>query len=138
MTVVGAPFFVQKTLLAKKSTKLGLSSQETREILRSSGKLNSWGGLVTAYYPSTEAQMNRDSIVIVDAPPGTSCPVVDAIKGSDVCLLVTEPTPFGLHDLTLAVELVSKLELPAGVIINQADIGDDKVERTASEKDCRY
>ena len=64
----------------------------------------------------------------MDAPPGTSCPVVEAIAGSDFCLLVTEPTPFGLHDLTLAVELVQKLELRAGVVVNRADIGDNKVE----------
>ncbi|MGZ4846655.1 MAG: nucleotide-binding protein [Halobacteriota archaeon] len=68
-------------------------------------------------------------LVIVDAPPGTSCPVVEAIEGSDICLLVTEPTPFGLHDLTLAVRLVRKLDLKTGVIINRADIGDSEVEK---------
>ncbi|MGB8311999.1 MAG: ATP-binding protein [Halobacteriota archaeon] len=73
-------------------------------------------------------KMNDDSVVIVDAPPGTSCPVVEAIQGSDCCLLVTEPTPFGLHDLTLAVELVHKLQLQVGVVINRADVGDNKVE----------
>jgi MinD superfamily P-loop ATPase len=70
-----------------------------------------------------------DALVIVDAPPGTSCPVVDAIEGSDICLLVTEPTPFGLHDLTLAVRLARKLELRIGVIINRADMGDSEVEK---------
>ena len=56
------------------------------------------------------------------------CPVVDAIEGSDICLLVTEPTPFGLHDLTLAVKLARKLDLRMSVIINRADIGDSAVE----------
>jgi len=64
---------------------------------------------------------------IIDAPPGTSCPVIEAVKGSDVCLLVTEPTPFGLHDLELAVGMVRTLELPHAVIINRADVGDRKV-----------
>jgi MinD superfamily P-loop ATPase len=73
-------------------------------------------------------KMSDDSIVIVDAPPGTSCPVVEAIKGSDYCLLVAEPTPFGLHDLALAVELVRKLRLQIGVVINRSDVGDNKVE----------
>ena len=66
--------------------------------------------------------------VIIDAPPGTSCPVITAVKGSDFCVLVTEPTPFGLNDLILAVEVLRKLEIPFGVVINRADIGDGKVE----------
>lgn len=67
--------------------------------------------------------------VILDAPPGTSCPVITAIRPCDVVLLVTEPTAFGLYDLTLAVEMVRALQLPMGVVINQADMGDDRVER---------
>lgn len=67
--------------------------------------------------------------VILDAPPGTSCPVIAAIRPCDVVLLVTEPTAFGLHDLTLAVEMVRALQRPMGVVINQADMGDDRVER---------
>lgn len=66
--------------------------------------------------------------VIIDVSPGTSCPVVEAIKDSDFCLLVTEPTPFGLNDLSLAVEVIRKLGIPCGVVINRAGIGDGKVE----------
>ena len=66
---------------------------------------------------------------IIDAPPGTSCPVVESVRGSDYVLLVTEPTPFGLHDLTIAVETVREMGLPMGVVINRADIGDDRVTR---------
>lgn len=65
---------------------------------------------------------------IIDSPPGTSCPVITAIKGSDFCLLVTEPTPFGLNDLVLAVETVRKLKIPFGVVINRSDLGDNKTE----------
>lgn len=68
-------------------------------------------------------------IAFIDAPPGTSCLVLAAIRGADVVLLVTEPTAFGLHDLTLAVEMVRALTLPVGIIINRADMGDDRVER---------
>ena len=57
--------------------------------------------------------------VIIDAPPGTSCPVVAAVKDTDFCLLVTEPTPFGLHDLKLAVGMVRELKVPMGVVINR-------------------
>lgn len=60
-------------------------------------------------------------VVIRDAPPGTSCPVVETIRGSDYLLLVTEPTPFGLHDLRLAIQVAVELGLPAGVIINRAN-----------------
>jgi MinD superfamily P-loop ATPase len=70
---------------------------------------------------------NSDKIVIIDVPPGTSCPVVEAVRGADYVILVTEPTPFGLHDLKLAYELTCELGLPAGVIINRDGIGDRRV-----------
>ncbi len=65
--------------------------------------------------------------VILDCPPGTSCSMVTAVREADFVLLVTEPTPFGLHDLTLAVETLRELKLPFGVIINRSDSGDDRV-----------
>jgi MinD superfamily P-loop ATPase len=65
--------------------------------------------------------------VIIDAPPGTSCSVIEAVKDSDLVLLVTEPTPFGLNDLELAVEMVRELGIPFGVAINRCDIGDGGV-----------
>jgi MinD superfamily P-loop ATPase len=66
-------------------------------------------------------------LVIVDAPPGTACPVAASLSGSNYVLLVTEPTPFGLNDLGLAVDVVRELKIPFGVVINRADIGDDRV-----------
>ncbi len=66
---------------------------------------------------------------IIDCPPGTSCPVVTAARGADFALLVTEPTPFGLHDLMLAVETIRKMGLPFGVAVNRCDVGDDRVVR---------
>jgi len=65
------------------------------------------------------ANPELDQIVIVDASPGTSCPVVEAVRGADFLLLVTEPTPFGLHDLKLAVEVARELQIPAGVVLNR-------------------
>jgi MinD superfamily P-loop ATPase len=64
---------------------------------------------------------------LIDCPPGASCPMITAVKGSDFVMLVTEPTPFGLHDLTLAVKTVRTLGLSFGVVINRADSGDDRV-----------
>jgi len=72
--------------------------------------------------------MKPDHVVIIDAPAGTSCPVVESVKGSDICLLVTEPTPFGLNDLSLAVETLKELGIPIGVVINRSD-GEDRVIR---------
>jgi MinD superfamily P-loop ATPase len=74
-------------------------------------------------------------VTIIDAPPGTSCPAVAAMKGVDFVLMVTEPTPFGLHDLKLAVGAVRILGLPCGLVINRSDIGDDTVRQYAAEAD---
>jgi MinD superfamily P-loop ATPase len=79
---------------------------------------------------ATEA--GRAKTTIIDAPPGTSCPVIAAMRGSDFVLLVTEPTPFGLHDLRLAVEAVKVLGIPQGLVINRADIGDGAVREYAA------
>jgi MinD superfamily P-loop ATPase len=76
-----------------------------------------------------KAAANDSDLVIVDAPPGTSCSAIEAMRGADYVVLVTEPTPFGLHDLTLAVETVRRLEYPFGVVVNRAGAGDDRVHR---------
>jgi MinD superfamily P-loop ATPase len=78
-----------------------------------------------------------DMVNIIDAPPGTSCPVITAVRGCDYVILVTEPTPFGLHDLTLAVETVRQMGLPFGVLVNRADIGDDRVRGYCATEDIR-
>ena len=71
---------------------------------------------------------SRDNVAtILDAPPGTSCPVITTVRNSDFVLLVTEPTPFGLYDLELAVKMVAELEIPFGVIVNRHDLGDNRV-----------
>ena len=75
------------------------------------------------------AQLN-----IVDAPPGTSCPVIETMKRADFILLVTEPTPFGLHDLKLAVEAARILNIPCGLLINRSDLGDDQVKAYADRE----
>lgn len=71
---------------------------------------------------------------ILDAPPGTSCPVIATLRETDFVVLVTEPTPFGLHDLKIAVEMVRELGIPFGVVVNRMGIGDDRVHVYCSEK----
>ncbi len=71
-------------------------------------------------------------LTIVDAPPGTSCPVIESMKRADFVLLVTEPTPFGLNDLKLAVGAVKVLNIPCGLVVNRAGLGDEKVMQYAA------
>jgi len=87
------------------------------------GRLNIGEAMSPPLISALKEYSNPSRTVIIDAPPGTSCPVIESIKGSDYCILVTEPTPFGLYDLILAVEVLRKLKIPFGVIINRSDIG---------------
>jgi MinD superfamily P-loop ATPase len=80
------------------------------------------------------SNIKPDIINIIDAPPGTSCPVIAAMKGTDFVVMVTEPTPFGLHDLKLGVEAVKLLNIPCGLVINRSDIGNNDV-RDYAEKE---
>ena len=92
------------------------------------GKLNVGEAMPTPVIRRVKEQVSHSGIAIIDVSPGTSCPVVESIRDSDFCLLVTEPTPFGLNDLILAVETVQELKVPCGVVINRAGVGDKKVE----------
>jgi MinD superfamily P-loop ATPase len=92
------------------------------------GRLNVGEAMAPPVIRRVKQHINPEKTVIIDVSPGTSCPVVEAIKGSDFCLLVTEPTPFGLNDFILAVEVVKKLNIPCGVVLNRAGLGDSKVE----------
>ncbi len=92
------------------------------------GKLNVGEAMAPPVIRKVKQEAGAEGLVIRDAPPGTSCPVVEAVKGSDFCLLVTEPTPFGLNDLILAVEMVRELQIRFGVVLNRAGVGDAGVE----------
>ena len=69
-----------------------------------------------------------DQTVILDASPGTTCPVVESMREADLILLVTEPTPFGLHDLRLAAQVAQELDIPVGVVVNRDGVGDSGVD----------
>jgi len=92
------------------------------------GKLTIGEAMSTPLIREVKKHINQERVAIIDVAPGTSCPVVESVKDSDFCLLVTEPTPFGLNDLALAVDMVNKLEIPCGVVINRDGAGDSKVE----------
>jgi MinD superfamily P-loop ATPase len=95
-----------------------------------------YGGLLRigeAMAPPLISKVKEDAsyndIQLLDCPPGTSCPVIESLQGADFVILVTEPTPFGLNDLRLAVGLMRKLGYPFGVVVNRAGMGDDCVEK---------
>jgi MinD superfamily P-loop ATPase len=92
------------------------------------GKLNIGKMMAPPVIRAVKKHINKKKTVIIDVPPGTSCPVITAIKDTDFVILVTEPTPFGLNDLSLAVEVVRKLKIPFGVIINRSDLGNKKTD----------
>ncbi len=93
------------------------------------GRLNVGEAMSPPAIRAVKAASIRADLTILDCPPGTSCPVIESVRGSDLVLLVTEPTPFGLHDLKLAVEMVRTLKLSLAVVLNRCDIGDDRVRQ---------
>jgi len=98
------------------------------------GRLNVGEAMAGPVIRAVKGLADPAATVILDAPPGTSCPVVETIRGSDFCLLVTEPTPFGLSDLTIAVEVAREINVPCGVVINRDGEGNDGVERYCAQE----
>lgn len=99
------------------------------------GELKIGEPIATSIISAVKEHIDEDSLNILDAPPGTACPVVETMQESDFLVLVTEPTPFGLHDLSMAVDVVRALDIPLGVIINRAGIGDNAVNEFCKEND---
>jgi MinD superfamily P-loop ATPase len=98
------------------------------------GKLRVGEAMSPPLIRKVRAFTRQDKITIIDAPPGTSCPVIAAMKDADFVLLVTEPTPFGLYDLKLAVGAARILGIACGLVINRADMGDDQVKAYAESE----
>jgi MinD superfamily P-loop ATPase len=96
------------------------------------GRLRIGEAMAPPLIRQVRSRINPEKIAVIDAPPGTSCPVIAAIQNTDFVVLVTEPTPFGLNDLQLAVETVKTLNIPSGLVINRSDIGDSRVAEYAA------
>ncbi|RLI95467.1 MAG: (4Fe-4S)-binding protein, partial [Candidatus Altiarchaeales archaeon] len=99
------------------------------------GVLNIGEAMSTPLIRRLKEFVSDDGNIILDAPPGAACPVIETVSDADYCILVTEPTPFGLYDLRISVELCRKLEVPFGVIINRCDIGDSGVENFCNKEE---
>ncbi len=91
------------------------------------GRLNVGEPMSPPLIRAVKRARDKEAVALLDAPPGTSCPVVATVRDADFVVLVTEPTPFGLNDLRLAVDLMRQLARPFGVVINRAGVGDDAV-----------
>jgi len=129
-------YFCLEKALSKEGREIGVvESGYSNGIGFVQGKLTVGEAMPTPVIRRVKEQANCDGIVVIDVSPGTSCPVVQSIKGSDFCLLVTEPTPFGLNDLILAVETAKELIIPCGVVINRAGTGDSKMEEYCARED---
>jgi MinD superfamily P-loop ATPase len=98
------------------------------------GELNVGEPMAVPVIKEVKKQVKKNKTVIIDSPPGTSCPVIESVYGSNYCILVSEPTPFGLHDLKITVEVLEKINIPFGVVINRAGIGDRKIYDFCEEK----
>lgn len=93
------------------------------------GILNVGEPMATPIVHHLKERVNPKRVTLLDAPPGTGCPAIETLRGANFALLVTEPTPFGLHDLRLALEVTRILGVPAGVVISKDGIGTDALER---------
>jgi MinD superfamily P-loop ATPase len=98
------------------------------------GKLRVGEAMAPPLIKKVRQQNRSNGLTIIDAPPGTSCPVIAALRGSDYVVLATEPTPFGLNDLELAVGAVRVLDIPMGIVINRSDLGDERIHDFAREQ----
>ena len=114
ITEVGRRIGVVETMVSGNITLIG-------------GRLDVGVAMAPPLIRAVKERLHQDMPAILDAPPGTSCPVIAAIRDTDLVLLVTEPTPFGLNDLSLAVDMVREIKIPFGVIVNRMGSGDDRV-----------
>jgi MinD superfamily P-loop ATPase len=121
--------------LISRQRRIGTVETGARGPVRfANGRLRVGEALAPPLIRRVREEARNGGLTIVDAPPGTSCPVLAAVRGSDLVLLVTEATPFGLNDLELAVAAVRELRLPMGLVINRADVGDRRVHDYAGRE----
>lgn len=114
---------------AKQRAAISKASEQKMAIVKGAEQNVTIGGTCGEMGPE------GDTVTIIDSPPGTSCPVVNSVAGADFCLLVTEPTPFGLNDLTLAVGMVRELQVPFGVVVNRVGLGESRIIRSYCEQE---
>jgi MinD superfamily P-loop ATPase len=132
----GCSLLCPEKAIREKGQRIGIiefGSANTIQFIH--GKLDVGQAMSPPLIREIKKHNNSTRLVIIDAPPGTSCPVTEAVKGSDFSLLVTEPTPFGLNDLKISVETLREMNIPFGIVINRAGTGDSRVEDYCHKED---
>jgi MinD superfamily P-loop ATPase len=123
----GCSLVCPKKAITEEKREIGIVKKGTAGSIEFvSGQLNIGEPMPVPVIREVKKEIDDDKVVIIDVPPGTSCPVIASVYGSDYCILVTEPTPFGLHDLKLIVGVLKEMNIPFGVVVNRAGIGDKK------------
>jgi len=124
----GCELVCPKNAITEKERQIGIIKKgEARGVEIVYGELNVGEAMAVPLIRAVKNQMKSDRTVLIDAPPGTACSLVASVHKTDYCILVTEPTPFGLYDLKITVQVLKELGVPMGVVINRAGIGDRKV-----------
>ena len=117
-----------KKAITEKKRQIGVIKKgEAQGVEIVYGELNVGEAMAVPLIRAVKNQIKTDRNVVIDAPPGTACSLVASVHKTDYCILVTEPTPFGLHDLKITVQVLKDLGVPMGVVINRAGLGDKKV-----------
>jgi MinD superfamily P-loop ATPase len=117
-----------KKAIRERGQRIGVvETIESGNVTLIQGRLDVGVAMSPPLIRAVKARLRKGVPAILDAPPGTSCPVIATLRGADLVVLVTESTPFGLHDLRLAADMVRELRIPFGVVVNRVGIGDDRV-----------
>ena len=124
----GCTLVCPKNAITEKRRKIGtISKGVIKDINIVYGELNVGEAMAVPLIRAVKNEIEQGKTVLIDAPPGTACTLVASVHETDYCILVTEPTPFGLHDLKITVQVLRDLNVPIGVIINRAGIGDTSI-----------
>jgi MinD superfamily P-loop ATPase len=124
----GCSLVCPKNAITEKKRQIGVIKKgEAKGVEIVYGELNVGEAMAVPLIRAVKNQMKNNKNVVIDAPPGTACSLVASVHKTDYCILVTEPTPFGLHDLKITVQVLKDLGVPMGVVINRAGLGDKKV-----------
>ncbi|MDG6242831.1 MAG: ATP-binding protein [Methanolobus sp.] len=127
----GCTLICPEKAIIEKRRSIGLIEKGTNEncsIELFQGTLDIGEPMASPVIRQLQAHIDESTVAIIDSPPGTACSVIASVAGMDYCVLVTEPTPFGLNDLVLAVEVVRQMNIPFGVVINRNGLGDGRIE----------
>jgi len=132
----GCMLVCPKNAITEKERQIGVIKKgESKGVELVYGEINVGEAMSVPLIKAVKNQMKNDKTVVIDAPPGTACSLVASVHKTDYCVLVTEPTPFGLHDLKITVQVLKDLDVPMGVVINRAGIGDRKVHEYCKKEE---